>query len=561
MRTKRKFAGLTIGVALLAALELICVVAFDVASTTAADAQRYYYDDRYPTRPRPRSGGGFFERLFSPFEPGPRYYERQQQQPAPPPPAPADYSHAPPPKKVETDATTKVLVLGDAMADWLAYGLETAFGDTPQIGIVRKNRARSGLIRYEPRSDLDWPHVARDILAKENPNYIVVMLGVSDRQAIRETDAEREAEQQEAAGKDQNADDQQAGAAPEPARKPAKGVAEFRSERWEKIYTKRIDDMIAAVKSKGVPVFWVGLPAIRGTKSTADTVYLNDLYRARAERAGVTYVDVWDGFVDDAGKFALHGPDYEGQTRRLRSYDGVYFTTYGAIKLAHYVARDLQRAMNNRATPVALPSGGQVAPRVPHARPLAGPVVPLTAATGNSDELVGGAGSRSGNNDPAASRVLVKGEPLPAARGRADDFAWPRGSDAKPKASSTSSGTAPATSKPLAKTAPVPATKPPARSEPVTSPKPAAAKSEAPVSEKTATATNEPATPAAHSPHTKGGHQPKADRNAREKPKKAARETKPPRQGPPRDDAPRPPAPIGGGSGSNSGGGLFGLFR
>ena len=35
------------------------------------------------------------------------------------------------------------------MADWLAYGLEEAFADTPEIGVVRKNRPYSGLIRYE----------------------------------------------------------------------------------------------------------------------------------------------------------------------------------------------------------------------------------------------------------------------------------------------------------------------------------------------------------------------------------------------------------------------------
>ena len=64
-------------------------------------------------------------------------------------------------------------------------------------------------------------------------------------------------------------------------------MIEFRSDKWAEVYSKRIDETIAALKSKGVPVFWVGLPSIRGTKSTADAVYLNDLYRARAERAGV----------------------------------------------------------------------------------------------------------------------------------------------------------------------------------------------------------------------------------------------------------------------------------
>ena len=147
-----------------------------------------------------------------------------------------------------------------------------------------------------------------------------------------------------------------------------------------------------------MPVFWVGLPSIRGTKSTADAVYLNDLFRARAERAGIVYIDVWDGFVDDAGKFSSYGPDYEGQIRRLRSSDGVFFTKYGARKLAHYVEREIRRYMSNRSLQVALPTGPVNAPKNGKSavRPVAGPVVPLTATTGTADELLGGGGKPSG---------------------------------------------------------------------------------------------------------------------------------------------------------------------
>ena len=134
-------------------------------------------------------------------------------------------------------------------------------------------------------------------------------------------------------------------------------MIEFRTDQWAEIYSKRIDETIAALKSKGVPVFWVGLPSIRGTKSTADAVYLNDLYRARAERAGAVYIDVWDGFVDEAGKYSNFGPDYEGQMRRLRSSDGVFFTKSGALKLAHYVEREIRRYMNSRVTPVRIAVG------------------------------------------------------------------------------------------------------------------------------------------------------------------------------------------------------------
>ncbi len=99
--------------------------------------------------------------------------------------------------------------------------------------------------------------------------------------------------------------------------------------------------MIGVLKSKGVPVLWVGLPAVRGVKGTSDTLFLNALYRDASAKAGITYVDVWDGFVDEAGRFLQKGPDFEGQIRQLRSYDGVYFTKPGARKLAHYVEREV----------------------------------------------------------------------------------------------------------------------------------------------------------------------------------------------------------------------------
>jgi hypothetical protein len=222
-------------------------------------------------------------------------------------------------------------------------------------------------------------------------------------------------------------------AAPEPAR-AGSGNYEFRSEKWAEIYSKRIDDTIAALKSKGVPVIWVGLPPVRGPKATADNIYLNDLYRSRAERAGIIYVDVWDGFVDESGKFNAQGPDVEGQIRRLRAGDGVHFTKAGARKLAHYVEREIRRVMSTRPLPVAFPSDESIQqqqsptlrPGIPATRPLVGSVVPLTTtAVSTTEELAGGSATRPAVTDPVATRVLVKGEPVAPPKGRADDFVWP----------------------------------------------------------------------------------------------------------------------------------------
>ena len=397
--------------------------------------------------------GGFWgdRQMESPRYPRQKERVRETEREEPP-----DYSRAPPssPRK---DATVKIVVMGDANADWLAYGLEDAFSENTDIGIVRRHRTESGLIRYDQRRDTEWPPAAREIIAAEKPRYIIMMVGNNDRQPIREkispaapatasrldtqpgkagsvpagspsqSDLERQASEEQRAAHNITA---------EQSRQTSSGPWEFRSDQWELGYVRRIDATIAALKSAGVPVIWVGLPSQRGPKASADSAYLNDLYRSRAEKAGIIYVDVWDGFVDEAGKFAPQGPDYQGQIRRLRTGDGIHFTKYGARKLALYVEREIERLAALRI-PVALPTpvdqdvhtrkgklGGTT-------KPDAGPVLPLTTpSVGAEKVLLGGPTEKLPlTSDPAAARVLSTGEAVMPTTGRADDFRWPARGD------------------------------------------------------------------------------------------------------------------------------------
>ena len=166
-----------------------------------------------------------------------------------------------------------------------------------------------------------------------------------------------------------------------------------------------------------MPVLWVGLPAMRGPKATSDMLFLDSLYRDGAGKAGITYVDVWDGFVDEAGRFLQKGPDFEGQIRQLRTSDGVFFTKPGARKLAHYVEREIKRLLAARSGPITLPiepatPDANAVPGQPAPRPLAGPILPLVASSVGTDQLLGGPGSRPAAVDALAARTLVKGEPL-----------------------------------------------------------------------------------------------------------------------------------------------------
>ena len=456
----------------LLALAIAAAMMLGVVGPTSA---QFFNFGGYQQRPQPQRGGGGFgggwfgNDMFEPYQqraPQPRWERRQT-----PSQVREDFSKAPPPEKRDTIPERHILVLGDAMADWLAYGLEDAYAEQPEMGVIRRHKTVSGLIKYQPKGDpADWAAAAKGILATEKADAIVVMLGLADRVAIREPAADKsdnkssdKGEKKDAKAKpDGKPSDAKSAVKPDAVRKPddkaadselspddaapnsdappvialeksarsPNGLYEFREERWAELYKKKIEEMIGVLKSKGVPVLWVGLPVVYGPKATRDTLFLDALYRDAAGKAGITYVDVWDGFVDEAGRFLQKGPDFEGQIRQLRSSDGVYFTKAGARKLAHYVEREITRLLAARSAPIALPTepatpDANAMPGQP-ARPLAGPIVPLVASSVGTDQLLGGPGSRPVVTDALAARVLVKGEPLSAPAGRADDFAWPR---------------------------------------------------------------------------------------------------------------------------------------
>ena len=444
---------------LLTALAIAAGILLGVGGPTAA---QFFNFGGFQQRPQAQRGGGWFgggwfgNDMFGPSQPR-----------APPPrqtrpPAREDFSRAPSSEKRDTVPERHILVLGDGMADWLAYGLEDAYAEQPDIGVIRKARNTSGLIKYQPKGDpSDWAAAAKVILTTEKPDIIVVMLGINDRVSMREPVTEKsDKPADKKTDKDTHAkgdakSDGKGGAKPEVAQKPnvdtelpqddadiakalptksarsPNGLYEFGADRWGELYSKKIEEMIAVVKSKEVPVIWVGLPAIRGSKGTSDMLFLDSLYREAAGKAGITYVDVWDGFVDEGGLLLQKGPDFEGQIRQLRSDDGVFFTKAGARKLAHYVEREITRLLAARSGPIALPTEPatpdiNAVPGQPAPRPLAGPILPLAAPSLATDQLLGGPGTRPAAVDDLAARTLTKGEPLNPPPGRADDFTWPR---------------------------------------------------------------------------------------------------------------------------------------
>ncbi|WP_245304000.1 SGNH/GDSL hydrolase family protein [Agrobacterium bohemicum] len=213
--------------------------------------------------------------------------------------------------KLET--ARRVLVIGDFLAGAMGEALVSTFGSSPAISVDVRSNGSSGLVRSDY---YDWFSNLPQFIKETSPATIVIMMGSNDRQQMVIGDVKEK----------------------------------YGTEAWLKEYERRIDALITLAKRQQVPVLWVGLPAFQSPSLTADFVSFNRLYRSHIEKAGGEFVDVWDGFVDEGGKFVTTGYDVNGQQARLREADGIGMTQAGKRKLAFYVEKFVRRHLDG-ATP------------------------------------------------------------------------------------------------------------------------------------------------------------------------------------------------------------------
>ncbi len=125
-----------------------------------------------------------------------------------------------------------------------------------------------------------------------------------------------------------------------------KDVLKVGSDGWREIYSQRVETFIKQLRAANIAVYWVGLPIMRSPTQNEDAEALNDVFREKAFINGAKFVETWNGFADEAGRYSPYGPDMTGQVKRLRADDGVHFTMRGYLKLAHFVEKDLRSDLN-----------------------------------------------------------------------------------------------------------------------------------------------------------------------------------------------------------------------
>lgn len=290
----------------------------------------------------------------------------------------------PPPTK-NADAR-HVLVVGDFLAAGLADGLQAAFAEDPATVIDSRTNPASGLVRDDYHN---WPQTLTTSLTEIKPAAVLIMLGSNDRQQMAING----------------------------------GKEKFDSPAWNDAYTARVQSMFKIAGDNRTPVVWVGLPAFKSGQTSAAALQLNSVYRNEAARAGAEFVDIWDGFVDENGKFIVSGSDINGQPVRLRTSDGVGMTAAGKRKMAFYAEKSLRKIIGEPLTVeklIRLESERLLEPSAEGSGPLVRtPPISLT------DPELDGGGALLGAEKTVTAKSAYPAISEKAPPGRVDDFTYP----------------------------------------------------------------------------------------------------------------------------------------
>ncbi|MEZ2128335.1 MULTISPECIES: DUF459 domain-containing protein [unclassified Sinorhizobium] len=294
----------------------------------------------------------------------------------------------------------KILVVGDFLAGGLGDGLAAAFEKSPGVSIETRSNVASGLVRDDY---YNWQAQLPKFMDEVKPSIVVVAIGANDRQQV-----------------------------------VANGVkVKFRTDEWFAEYQSRVLNFDKIVTDRNVPLLWVGLPAFEPPEMTADAVQMNQIYRKQVEKAGGEFIDVWDGFVDENGKFVTTGSDINGQQVRLRTADGINMTDAGRRKLAFYVEKSARRLLGDQASPdIARLDPGNL-PDLLHLPPSEMDAIvrtqPINISDPNLDggtELLGAKPMPTTAGKSPRDLLVESGKMAPAPAGRVDDYRLQRTSAA-----------------------------------------------------------------------------------------------------------------------------------
>lgn len=228
-----------------------------------------------------------------------------EEQAAPKPKAPVASLPPPKPKVEKAPGATRLAIFGDSLATDLGKALERFYAEDPNITIIPQGVGSSGFVRDD---FFDWNKAIGEQIAANSFDLAVIIIGINDRQTI-------------------NADGK--------SYKPL-------TEEWTRLYSTRVNGVLSQLRAANKPVIWIGLPPMSKAEYSQAMSQITALQRLASFSGGAEFLDIYEKFADEEGKYSSFGPDLNGQRVRMRKDDGIHFSAAGADKLAFYLSQSIK---------------------------------------------------------------------------------------------------------------------------------------------------------------------------------------------------------------------------
>jgi len=206
------------------------------------------------------------------------------------------------------DRDVNVGVFGDSFGDGIWWALDQQI-DGNGIKVHRLSRASTGFTSYQNVNLLDD---VRAKLDRQPLDIAIVSFGANDTQGIM------------ADGR----------------------PAEYMGEAWQRVIGARADAIVTLLRSRGVQVYWVGLPRMRSERYDDKVQRMNAFFARRMRALNVAFIDTVAATQDANARFAssLRNPE-TGRLMPARANDGIHMTMSGYTLLTRGLAQRIRTSI------------------------------------------------------------------------------------------------------------------------------------------------------------------------------------------------------------------------